>query len=81
MASVSYISITGNKQGLISAGCSDQESIGNKSQTAHKDEIMVLAYEHDLATNSNGSSAGGRAGVANTCRYRLLRILINLPHC
>ena len=60
MASVSYISITGNKQGLISAGCSGQESIANKSQTAHKDEIMVLAYEHDLATNSNGSSAGGR---------------------
>ena len=43
MASVSYISITGNKQGLIAAGCSGQESIANTSQTADKAELMGWA--------------------------------------
>ncbi|MNC09919.1 Major exported protein [compost metagenome] len=58
MAAISYISITGNRQGLISAGCSGQDSIGNKSQTGHLDEIMVLAYGHDLASAGNGSVSG-----------------------
>ncbi|PPA01507.1 type VI secretion system tube protein Hcp, partial [Pseudomonas sp. MWU12-2312b] len=47
MASQSYMSITGKRQGLISAGCSSQRSIGNKCQLGHQDEIMVLAYSHD----------------------------------
>lgn len=61
MASLSYMSITGNRQGLISAGCSGPDSIGNKCQLTHQDEIMVLAYGHDLASGGNGSIAGGRA--------------------
>ena len=60
MANVSYMSIIGNRQGLISAGCSGQDSIGNKCQLTHQDEIMVLAYAHDLASSGNDSIAGGR---------------------
>jgi uncharacterized protein len=60
MASHSYITITGKKQGLISAGASSQESIGNKSQMGHEDEIMVLAYAHNMVAGNDGTVAGGR---------------------
>ena len=60
MASHSYMSITGKRQGLISAGCSGQSSLGNKCQFVHQDEIMVLAYSHDMVTGNDGSIAGGR---------------------
>lgn len=48
------------KQGLISSGCSSQDSIGNKCQVGHFDEIMVLAYSHDRVAGSDGSVTGGR---------------------
>ncbi|MQT60608.1 type VI secretion system tube protein Hcp [Pseudomonas sp. FSL R10-0399] len=53
MASHGYMSITGKTQGLISAGCSTQESIGNKCQTDHRDEIMVLSFTHTLLNIGN----------------------------
>ena len=60
MANHSYMTITGKRQGLISAGCSSHSSIGNKCQPGHQDEIMVLAYSHDMVTGNDGSIAGGR---------------------
>lgn len=59
MANLSYMSITGKRQGLISAGCSG-ESIGNKCQINHQDEIIVLSYSHDMVAGSDGSVGGGR---------------------
>ncbi|MDD2059979.1 Hcp family type VI secretion system effector [Pseudomonas sp. GD03860] len=53
MASHGYLTITGNAQGLISAGCSSQNSIGNKCQAGHVDEIMVLALNHGMANIGN----------------------------
>ncbi|MBM3114148.1 type VI secretion system tube protein Hcp [Pseudomonas sp. P66] len=53
MASHGYITITGKTQGLISAGCSSQESIGNKCQAGHADEIMVLAMNHGMTNVGN----------------------------
>ncbi|MEB0040513.1 MULTISPECIES: Hcp family type VI secretion system effector [unclassified Pseudomonas] len=55
MAYHGYMTMTGTQQGLISAGCSSHESIGNKCQTAHTDEIMVLSFDHRMfnAENSN----------------------------
>lgn len=41
MASHGYMRIEGKSQGLISAGCSCVESIGNRCQVEHTDEIMV----------------------------------------
>lgn len=53
MANYGYMSITGKAQGLISAGCSTQDSIGNKCQAEHADEIMVLSYSHNMANIGN----------------------------
>jgi uncharacterized protein len=53
MANHGYMTITGKTQGLISAGCSTQDSIGNKCQTAHTNEIMVLSYSHNMSNIGN----------------------------
>lgn len=60
MASHSYMKVIGKRQGLISAGCSGYSSIGNKCQSGHEDEIMVLAYLHDMLTGNDGNIAGDR---------------------
>jgi len=60
MASHGYMSITGKRQGLISAGCSGQSSIGNKCQIGHEDEVMILAYSHNMITGNDGGVSGGR---------------------
>lgn len=53
MAIYGYMTITGKQQGLISAGCSTQDSIGNKCQAGHTDEIMVLSLSHRLMNSGN----------------------------
>ncbi|WPN46790.1 MULTISPECIES: Hcp family type VI secretion system effector [unclassified Pseudomonas] len=53
MANPGYMSITGKAQGLISAGCSTAASVGNKYQSAHTDEIMVLAFHHNMTNIGN----------------------------
>ncbi|NNA00113.1 Hcp family type VI secretion system effector [Pseudomonas lundensis] len=53
MANHGYMTITGKAQGLISAGCSTQDSIGNKCQSGHTDEIMVLSYTHNMVNIGN----------------------------
>jgi len=60
MANPGYMTITGKVQGLISAGCSTKESVGNKYQSGHTDEIMVLACTHNMANieNRNKSTHG-----------------------
>lgn len=60
MANLSYMTITGKKQGLISSGCSSNPSIGNKCQMGHEDEIMVLSYSHNMIGGNDGSVTGGR---------------------
>jgi type VI secretion system Hcp family effector len=46
MSHLTYLSLQGNKQGLISAGCSSIESIGNRYQVGHENEIQVLLLKH-----------------------------------
>lgn len=41
MAHPIYLTLTGKNQGLISAGCSSVDSIGNRYQAGHEDEIQV----------------------------------------
>ncbi|MGE1156519.1 Hcp family type VI secretion system effector [Pseudomonas sp. MAFF 730085] len=53
MANHGYMSISGAVQGLISAGCSTTASIGNKCQDGHRDEIMVLSFQHNMANRGN----------------------------
>lgn len=56
MANNSYMSISGINSGLISAGCSTPESIGNKCQASHVDEIMVLSVDHGLLSGNNSGA-------------------------
>lgn len=51
MAHVAYITINGEKQGLISSGCNTKDSMGNKFQEPHKNEITVLACDHHMSKN------------------------------
>lgn len=53
LANHGYMTITGKSQGLISAGCSSHDSIGNKCQAGHLDEIMVLTFSHSLFNHGN----------------------------
>lgn len=55
MANIIYMTIKGQKQGLISAGCSGIKSIGNKYQSGHEDEIFVLALINHMTRNENVS--------------------------
>ncbi|EER1608202.1 TPA: Hcp family type VI secretion system effector, partial [Escherichia coli] len=43
----------GETQGLISAGCSTLDSVGNKAQPEHKDQIMVYALMHSISRSQN----------------------------
>ncbi len=53
MANMTYLSLTGVTQGRISAGCCSRDSIANKSQTTHIDQIMVYAITHNISRNQN----------------------------
>lgn len=48
MADIIYLTLNGNKQGLISAGCSSYDSIGNRYQNNHSDEILVYSTDYDV---------------------------------
>ncbi|MBC8949813.1 hypothetical protein Xets_02539 [Xenorhabdus sp. TS4] len=53
MANLIYATMKGKKQGLISAGCSTFDSIGNKYQTGHKNGILIFSFEHEITRMSN----------------------------
>ena len=53
MANPVYLTLNGDLQGLISAGCSSMASIGNKAQIAHMDQIIVLGLSHGLTRAQN----------------------------
>lgn len=51
MADIIYLTLKGSKQGLISAGCSSYDSIGNKYQENHIDEMLVYSTTYDLISD------------------------------
>lgn len=53
MANQIYMSVTGEKQGLISQGCGTYDSIGNKYQALHRDQIFLLALSHSTHRDQN----------------------------
>lgn len=55
MANLIYASINGIKQGLISAGCSTLDSIGNRCQKGHEDQAYILAFDHNISRMQNVS--------------------------
>ena len=57
MANHGYMTLTGKTSGLISAGCSTQNSMGNKCQIEHADEIMVLSRTHNMTNTGHLNKA------------------------
>ncbi|MCC8374212.1 MULTISPECIES: Hcp family type VI secretion system effector [Photorhabdus] len=55
MSYMIYLTLNGKKQGLISAGCSTLDSIGNRYQKGHEDQIQVLSLNHTITRNQNVS--------------------------
>ncbi|HCL5250781.1 TPA: Hcp family type VI secretion system effector [Salmonella enterica] len=53
MANTMWLTLNGQTQGLISAGCASVDSIGNKSQSAHRDQIMVMTVNHGMSRVQN----------------------------
>ena len=48
MATPAYMSITGTKQGLITAGAFTADSVGNTYQEGHEDQVMVQGFSHEV---------------------------------
>lgn len=57
MSDIIYLTLQGQKQGLISAGCSSYDSIGNRYQSEHADEILVYSTNYDISRQQNVSHA------------------------
>lgn len=55
MANNIYLILNGKKQGLVSAGCSTFDSIGNSFQRGHKDHILVQELHHTITREQNVS--------------------------
>ncbi|WP_434524744.1 type VI secretion system tube protein TssD [Photorhabdus asymbiotica] len=53
MSHIIYLSLKGKKQGLISAGCSTPESIGNRYQAGWENEVQVLSVNHSVSRYHN----------------------------
>ncbi|MEH0874843.1 Hcp family type VI secretion system effector [Pectobacterium cacticida] len=53
MSSIIYLELTGDKQGLISSGCSSLQSIGNRSQLGHENQIQALSLNHSMSYDDN----------------------------
>ena len=48
MATPAYMSVTGEKQGLITAGAFTADSVGNTYQEGHEDQVMVQGFSHQV---------------------------------
>jgi len=48
MPTPAYLSITGTKQGLITAGTFTQDSVGNIYQEGHENQILVQGFQHQV---------------------------------
>lgn len=57
MSDIIYLTLTGKTQGLMSSGCSSYDSIGNRYQQNHTDEILVYSTNYDVSRQQNASYA------------------------
>ncbi|MCP4746618.1 MAG: type VI secretion system tube protein Hcp, partial [Desulfobacteraceae bacterium] len=58
-----YLSIEGERQGLISAGAFTEDSVGNIYQDDHADQILVQSISHAMTVPTDpqsGQPAGQR---------------------
>ncbi|OCQ52702.1 Major exported protein [Photorhabdus australis subsp. thailandensis] len=55
MSNLIYLTVKGQNQGLISAGCGRRDSIGIKAQNGHEDQIFVYSLQHLMTRKQNVS--------------------------
>lgn len=53
MSDIVYLRLAGKKQGAISSGCGSSESMGNRWQIGHEDEIFAFALSNSMARTIN----------------------------
>ena len=56
MSSPVYIKIEGATQGLITSGASTEDSIGNRYQAGHEDEILAQEVTHVVTVPTDPQS-------------------------
>ncbi len=61
MSNIVYLTVTGEQQGSISAGCGTSESTGNRWQSGHEDEIFTFS----LLNNINNTGLGSQGNDSN----------------
>ncbi|HEI1622924.1 TPA: type VI secretion system tube protein Hcp, partial [Escherichia coli] len=48
MSNIVYLTVTGEQQGSIFAGCGTTESIGNRWQSGHENEILTFSLANRI---------------------------------
>ncbi|EGI6683103.1 TPA: type VI secretion system tube protein TssD, partial [Escherichia coli] len=59
MSNIVYLTVTGEQQGSISAGCGTSESTGNRWQSGHEDEIFTFSLLNSITNTGLGSQFHG----------------------
>ncbi|MES0265194.1 type VI secretion system tube protein TssD [Citrobacter sedlakii] len=59
MSDIVYLTIAGEQQGAISDSCGTADSIGNRRQIGHENEIFVFSLTNSLTSTGNGSQQHG----------------------
>ncbi|ECF5919792.1 type VI secretion system tube protein Hcp, partial [Salmonella enterica subsp. salamae] len=59
MSDIVYLTVIGEQQGTISAGCGTESSVGNRCQIAHEDEIFVFSLSNSMTSTGKGSQLHG----------------------
>ncbi|EGH5372981.1 type VI secretion system tube protein Hcp, partial [Escherichia coli] len=59
MSNIVYLTVTGEQQGSISAGCGTTESIGNRWQSGHENEIFTFSLANSITNTGLGSQLQG----------------------
>ncbi|EAC1422605.1 type VI secretion system tube protein Hcp, partial [Escherichia coli] len=54
MSNIVYLTVTGEQQGSISAGCGTSESTGNRWQSGHEDEIFTFSLLNNITNTGLG---------------------------
>lgn len=63
MSNIVYLTVTGEQQGSIFAGCGTTESIGNRWQSGHENEILTFSLANRITNTGLGSQLQGMTFV------------------
>lgn len=59
MSDVIYLKMRGERQGDISAGCGEKDSVGNRYQSGHEDEIFAFSLSNAMTSTGKGINLQG----------------------